>query len=133
MGSARLNDLVIDTHVALWWSLGLDGLSQAAERALASAETIGVPAICFWETAVLVRKKKVALEMSVQEWTGLLLRIPRVMHLPLTATVAVQANGLRMHADPADRFIVATALDQEAPLLTKDRSIRKLTFVKTVW
>jgi hypothetical protein len=43
------------------------------------------------------------------------------------------ADELEMHPDPADRFIVATALRHDAPLVTKDRLLRRLRFVKTVW
>jgi PIN domain nuclease of toxin-antitoxin system len=53
--------------------------------------------------------------------------------LPLTPEIAVTADALSMHADPADRFIVATALLHDAPLVTKDHLLRRLRFVKTVW
>jgi PIN domain nuclease of toxin-antitoxin system len=47
--------------------------------------------------------------------------------------IALEADALTMHADPADRFIVATALRLEAPVLTKDRLPRDLRWVKTMW
>jgi PIN domain nuclease of toxin-antitoxin system len=40
---------------------------------------------------------------------------------------------LKMHADPADRFIVATALRYGVPLISKDRSMRVLRFLETIW
>jgi len=51
----------------------------------------------------------------------------------LAAEIAVRADDLRMHADLADRFIVATALAFGAPLVTKDRQLRSLPIVETVW
>jgi PIN domain nuclease of toxin-antitoxin system len=59
--------------------------------------------------------------------------VPRVETLPLTAEIAVQADSLEMHADPADRFIVATALRYSVPLVSKDRLMRSLRFIDTVW
>ena len=53
--------------------------------------------------------------------------------LPLTAEIAVQADELELHSDPADRFIVATALHHDVPLVTKDRHMRALRFVDTIW
>jgi len=61
------------------------------------------------------------------------LSVPRVIALPLTPSIAVRADGLEMHADPADRFIVATALEHGAKLATKDKALRRLRGVRTVW
>jgi len=38
-----------------------------------------------------------------------------------------------MHPDPADRFIVATAIHHAVPIVTKDRPLRSLRIVKTIW
>jgi PIN domain nuclease of toxin-antitoxin system len=53
--------------------------------------------------------------------------------LPLTADIALLAASLNMHPDPADRFIVATAIQHAVPIVTKDRPIRSLRIVKTIW
>jgi PIN domain nuclease of toxin-antitoxin system len=80
-----------------------------------------------------VRKRRLDLGMPVAAWTRAIQTIPRVQALPLTADIAVLADGLKMHADPADRFIAATALQHDVPLVSKDRLIRALRFVETVW
>ena len=51
----------------------------------------------------------------------------------LDAHIGVAADALEMHEDPADRFIVATALECEAPLVTRDRAIRSAKLVEVVW
>jgi len=38
-----------------------------------------------------------------------------------------------MHPDPADRFIVATALEQRSSLVTKDDLLRSIPWLKTLW
>ena len=38
-----------------------------------------------------------------------------------------------MHPDAADRFIVATALQYGVPLVGKDRLMRALRFIETIW
>ena len=78
-------------------------------------------------------RRKLELDTSVQAWADAVRTIPRVRELALTADVAIRADALTMHADPADRFIVASALAQSAPLLTKDRLLRKLDVLRTVW
>ncbi len=125
--------LVLDTHAVLWWTLDPPRLGKLAARALEEAERVGIPTIALWETSVLVRKRKVRLDLPLTEWAERLLAIPRVEALPLDAGIALRADGLDMHGDPADRFIVATAMEHRARLATKDALLRGLKIVETVW
>jgi PIN domain nuclease of toxin-antitoxin system len=50
-----------------------------------------------------------------------------------TAEIALRADQLTMHDDPADRFIVATAMRAQAPLVTRDAAIRSTKLVPTIW
>ena len=125
--------LVLDTHAALWWSADPKRLSARAVSAIEAAEKLGVPSIVFWEISLLVRKGKLALAMPVAEWAEKLCRIRRVAEIPLTMDIAILADSLAMHPDPADRFIVASAIKHQAPLVTRDRLIRRLKLVQAVW
>jgi PIN domain nuclease of toxin-antitoxin system len=125
--------VVLDTHAALWWSLNAGQLGKQALAQIASAEQLGIPTIVFWETSLLVRKGKLELDIPVSEWAERVCEIPRVRPLPLSTEIALLADTLNMHADPADRFIVATAIVHGAPLATKDSLLRPLRFVRTVW
>ena len=125
--------VVLDTHAVVWWAGDPGRLSAKAAAAIDKAERVGLPAIVFWEMALLVRKGRLDLGMSAQEWAEKIQLIPRVAALPLTSEVAVLADSLRMHADPADRFVVATAMHHRIPLITKDRLLRRLKIVKTIW
>lgn len=125
--------IVLDTHAVVWWAGDPGRLSAEAAAALDKAERIGLPAIVFWEAALLVRKGRLDLGMSAREWAERIQLIPRVDALPLTPEIAVVADSLRMHPDPADRCIVATAILHRVPLVTKDRSLRRLKIVKTIW
>jgi PIN domain nuclease of toxin-antitoxin system len=125
--------LVLDTHAIVWWASDAGLLGARARRAIAREERLGAPAIVFWEASLLVRKRRLDLGMPVREWARIIQAIPRIEALPLTPEIAVTADELEMHPDPADRFIVATALRHDAPLVTKDRLLRRLRFVKTVW
>ena len=87
----------------------------------------------FWEVSLLVRKRKLDLGMPVSEWADKIQAIPRVTALPLTPDIALLADSLNMHPDPADRFVVATALHHGVALVTKDKLLRRLRMVKTVW
>lgn len=125
--------LILDTHALIWWTTMPKRLSRRAARAIRSTDRLGVPSICFWETALLVRRQKLALDLRIVDWAKAVLSIPRVQELALNAMTAVQADGLEMHPDPADRFIVATALQHDATLVTKDELLQSLSFVATLW
>jgi len=55
--------------------------------------------------------------------------------LPVTDAIAVEAGllGPTFHGDPADRIIVATALELGMVLITRDERIRGWGRVKTLW
>lgn len=125
--------VVLDTHVLLWWIGDRARLGRRAAARLRHADRLGVPTIVFWEIALLVRKRRIELGAPADEWTRAVCTIPRVEPLPLLAEIAVHAGALDMHADPADRFIVATALHHRAPLVTNDRLLRDRRIVETIW
>jgi PIN domain nuclease of toxin-antitoxin system len=127
--------IVLDTHVLLWWLSEPRKLSKAATRALKATKTVGVPAISTWEIAMLAAKGRIELDRPVLEWLQTALQEPRVELLPLTPAIAVQATrlGAGFHGDPADGIIVATALVEAAPLVTKDQKILDFTGVETIW
>lgn len=54
---------------------------------------------------------------------------------PLSLRIAVRPNsfGDALHRDPADRLIVATAMELGAPLVTKDAHIQAFGGVETIW
>jgi PIN domain nuclease of toxin-antitoxin system len=125
--------IVLDTHVLLWWTLETERLSKPAQRAIDEAETLGVPAVIFWEVALLARKRRIKLGVSAIEWTRDVLTLQRINALALTPKIAVTAESLKMHPDLADRFIVATAAHHNAALVTRDELIRSAKLVTTIW
>ena len=127
--------IILDTHAAVWWTQQPELLGAGAEEAIQTADRILIPAIAFWETALLVRKGRLALkrDQPVDEWAAAVLSIPRVRAIPLSPQLAIKADALEMHPDPADRFIAATALHCKVPLVTKDNLLQSLTWLRTVW
>lgn len=84
---------------------------------------------------MLVAGERLRLDLEVAQWVELALAYPKVELLPFTASAAVRAAGLggSFPGDPADRFIVAAALELGAPLLTRDTRISDWGQVSTVW
>lgn len=120
--------IVLDTH-ALIWAVEDDGrLGANAARLIeetVQADRLAVSAITPWEIALLVQRGRLRLRREVTNWIEEVLALPGVSLVPIEPAIAIDSVRLPgdFHADPADRFIVATARHQDAPLLTADRQI----------
>jgi len=128
--------VVLDTHAWLWLASDPDRLSETAAEAIAATETIGVPTVCCWEIAMLVRKERIALDREIERWIRAALGREGVLAMPLTPEVAVSAGMLdeaEFPGDPADRMIYATARVAGAPLVTRDAALRRYDSRGTLW
>ena len=118
--------LLLDTHVLVWLDEGNPRLGKEATEAMNSALTsgqLGVASISFWEIAMLVRKNRLAIRIGLDVWRRELLQ-SGLKEIPLRGSTALRAGELRaFHGDPADRMIVATALEYPATLVTADKRI----------
>ena len=88
-----------------------------------------------WEIALLAAKGRIRLAGEVQEWLQRAIDRPGTVVFDLSpAGCAVGAGcGDRLHRDPADRVIVATALHHGVALVTADRDITRSGVVRTIW
>jgi PIN domain nuclease of toxin-antitoxin system len=119
----------------LWWTAGLPGISTRARAAIEEGDRIGISTISCWELAMLVARRRVELDAEVDTWVSRALAQDRIEPLPLYPEVAVAAGLLtgRLHGDPADRIIYATAQANGAVLVTKDRGLREFDPQRTLW
>lgn len=118
--------ILFDTHALLWLQSGSERLGararRLADRALAEDE-LGVSAVSFWEVAMLAAKERIALARPPEKLREELLA-SGLVEIPLSGEIAIAATRLEaFHADPADRFIVATAQALSATLVTADSRI----------
>jgi PIN domain nuclease of toxin-antitoxin system len=117
--------ILLDTHAAIWFTTdsGLGKRSQAiADRALAD-DRLAISAVSFWEVSMLVAKGRLRSLNSAIELRDKVLNAG-INEVPLTGDIAILAGNLEgLHGDPADRFIVATAITHDATLMTADKSL----------
>jgi PIN domain nuclease of toxin-antitoxin system len=132
MGSARL--ILLDTHIWLWYLSGSDYLSADKRLQLAPLPKV-VSAISCWEVAKLVERKRLVLNMSVNDWMSQALGPSGINLLPLEPEIAVLSTQLpgAFHKDPADQIIVATSLLFDISLATDDDKILSYPRVKLLW
>ena len=118
--------ILLDTHAALWFATEdttLGNISRSlALQALADSQ-LAISAISFWEIALLIAERRLDSLDSAQD-VRLSMLDAGIIELPLTGDVCVQAVALAgLPGDPADRFIVATAISHGATLLTADEAL----------
>ena len=121
--------LLLDTHIALWLDSGDDRL-RASTRALIdgcwqNGGTILLSAITVWEIALLVDTGRIDLDVPVAAWIERFLDRPGIEAVPLghqAASRSYQLHHLEQR-DPADRLLIATAIELACPLVTYDERI----------
>lgn len=130
--------ILLDTHVWVWWVSGFERLSEAAEEAVERGRADGslhVSAISVWEVAMLTQRGRLRLTIDVGDWIARSESLPFLRFVPVDNRIALRATSLpgRLHSDPADRFIIATAEILGATLVTRDEKLRTYEHVRTVW
>lgn len=129
--------LLLDTHVLLWWGISHRSLPTRFRELLASVSPqnpVLIADVSVLELACLAFERKIEPQMPLREWLDQLTAPPLIERIPIIAAVAEQVVKLprRLHKDPADRIIMATALAHGATLVTCDRQIISSKIVPTV-
>lgn len=130
--------IVLDTHVLIWW-VNLDPLCPVRVRRYIqqhrAKSKVLVASMTFWEIAMLVKRGRLRLRFDLDTWIAHVEAIEGLEIVPMDHSTLVLSVNLPepFHADPADRMIVATALQCGATLITKDRVLRKYPHVDSYW
>jgi PIN domain nuclease of toxin-antitoxin system len=127
--------IVLDTATWIWRASDPKRLSAAARRAIGPIDRALVSVISIWEVAMLVAKRRIQLDRPLEQWINVALALPGIQLASLSPAIAVRSTKLaaEFHPDPADRIVVATALEHEAFVVTPDERIRDYPHVQSVW
>jgi PIN domain nuclease of toxin-antitoxin system len=114
-------NLLLDTHVLLWWFTRDARLSSIADAALTTTENrIFVSAAVAWEIAIKTATGKLAGQAMLSDFHGLLLQ-RGFRRLAITTDHALRAGLLPpVHKDPFDRMLAAQSQALNFPVITAD-------------
>ena len=121
--------VLLDTHIVLWLDSGSDRLSRATcdlvDQCWRGGGSVLLSAVTAWEIALLADTGRIALDVAVADWLERFIDRPGIAVVPLSLHAATGAYRLHHleHRDPADRLLIATAIELGCPLLTYDERI----------
>jgi PIN domain nuclease of toxin-antitoxin system len=121
--------LLLDTHIALWLDSGGDELRPSTRSLIdgcwQNGGTIRLSAVSVWEIALLVDMRRIELDLPIEAWVTRFLQRPGIEPAPLGHREACRSYRLYQleRRDPADRLLIATAIELDCPLVTYDERI----------
>ena len=124
--------LLLDTHIWLWSRSDPKLIGKRVWAELENdANELWLSPISTWEALILHRKGKIVLHADPIHWVEQM--VLGFREAPLTHEVVVTAEGPQLsHADPADRFLAATAKVLALTLVTADRKLLGLGDIATL-
>ncbi|WP_231636897.1 type II toxin-antitoxin system VapC family toxin [Planktothricoides raciborskii] len=92
--------------------MGDQRLSSQLQTAIADPNTeLWLSPISIWETLILAEKGRISLHPDPITWVNLALKRLKTREAEMNYAIAILSRQISLpHQDPADRFIVATAI-----------------------
>jgi PIN domain nuclease of toxin-antitoxin system len=99
----------------------LEAIDAAADRGVA----LRVSPITAWEVGMLQGKGRFRSSLTPQRWFEMLRTRPGITLCELTPEILLGSSSLpgKLHRDPADRIIAATAREFGYTVITRDRAL----------
>jgi PIN domain nuclease of toxin-antitoxin system len=128
-------NFVTDTHALLWWFSDSPKISPYAsgifEKCELGENIIFIPSIVIAEALSIFEKKRIAFDFK-----KLLRKInesDNFVIIALDSTILQKMLDLKDVPELHDKIIIATARYLNLPVITKDETLQKLSYIKTVW
>ena len=116
---------LLDTHIWLWMLREPHKLSSLVHQALHDpGNERYLSPISIWEVTVLLEKKRIAMHEDFAVWFARTSEDVELIEAALNWEIAHNMRYiLPNHKDPADRFLVATAVAYDLTLVTADQKL----------
>jgi len=124
--------LLLDTHIWLWSLAEPSRLAKQVIREIENTRNeLWLSPVSSWEALLLHAKGRIRLHENLKDWMQQ--SVEHFREAPLTHEIVLTAHELPLqHADPADRFLVATAAVLDLTLVTADRRLLGLGTIATL-
>lgn len=133
--SGRPKAVLLDTHTLLWYDSAPDLLSPRVTGLLRDRDvTVYVSAVTAWELAIKVRAGKLPEARALLDSYADTMSRLGFIELALSASHALLAGTLEHpHRDPFDRVLVAQAMVERVPLVSRDEVMGSFDTLSVIW
>lgn len=117
--------VLLDTHVLLRWLFESSTLRRETRDIMSAASTeLLWSAASTWELGIKLQLGRLRLDEPFDTFVVRILAEQSLLGLPVQHAHAVRAAMLPpLHRDPFDRMLVAQAIVEHVPLLTRDKQL----------
>jgi PIN domain nuclease of toxin-antitoxin system len=114
---------LLDTHAFLWVAADPNKLSEAVRQIVVQPENqLLLSAASGWETALLWKLNRITLPEAPAFFIPQAVQALSLIPLPIGFESAIAAATLPLiHRDPFDRLLVATSIQENAPIIGKNQ------------
>lgn len=121
-------NLLLDTHVWIWLAEGNPRLPRRIRDALAHPDAVlWVSPVTPWEALMLAERGRLRLSATGPDWVRRILDEGPFEEAPLTWEIALRSRRLEVETrDPADRFLLSTAIENGFTFVTADARLQKV-------
>ena len=126
--------VLLDSHAYLWWIGDDPRLSPGAREVIAEGgNEIFFSAASAWELAIKSRLGRLRMPADFERFVADQIELNGFSVLPVELSHALRVHGLPPHhKDPFDRMLIAQALVEDMPLVSRDRRLAGYG-VRLVW
>ncbi len=124
-------NLLLDTHIWIWAKSDPARLGKRAAQELSNASNeLWLSPVSVWEALALMQKGRIRMQNPLL-WVER--AAEQMREAPLTSEIVRTGFSLQLpHADPADRFLAATAKVLNLTLVTADQKLIGLGDISTL-
>ncbi len=125
---------LLDTHTFIWLDDDRDRLSEAV-MALISDETntILLSHVSILEMQIKINIGKMSFPVTLEQKVAQHQQVNRTTLLPITLKHIYKMSGLPAHhGDPFDRLLIAQAMEDDLPILSRDSQFTKYP-IRVIW
>lgn len=113
--------LLLDTCAFIWLVQGSRRLKSGIREEIDAVDQVWISAISAWEVSLKAERSELRLPLPPERWWAEAVSHHELTVAELTPVRLMEANRLPWHhRDPADRFIIATAIGENLPVVTAD-------------
>jgi PIN domain nuclease of toxin-antitoxin system len=126
--------ILLDTHAILWFFAGSEKISQTAKKLIDDVKNLKLISIASaWEMAIKQSQGKLELSKTASQYITEKLVFKDFSLLPIQLDHLELISSLTFHhRDPFDRILIAQAIIEKVPILTKDKFFENYP-VQCIW